>query len=399
MRFLFLLCFLLGNQLLAQTSLTSDMLERYAFRFTIDDQNNLKDSVVQKQWNSWIGENQFVGIAEVHNSRQLSLFTTALLPLLSEQDFECFALELGPNTAAILNRITSDPKKTTHKIRELNNQYGKKSRLKTPLIFVNKKADALFMERASMLGFTFWGLDQEYAFSYEMLIDEIYALEKKASPEMLDLYNDVKKLMRKKIFRKKAGGQPIYCWYQSNELLNNYFDHFKDNPKAMKIISDIRESWDIYCKSASGQGSNQQRANYMKKNFESYYSSVGEQQPKVLLKLGGVHLTHGISPFGVNDMGEFLHERSLASNAGFLSIRHLIPYRNGRSNIGKSGWKAVEMFLKLGQKDKWTAVDLRPFRKQLQERLITANKAITYELMNYDILLLSPDDQYGKPNY
>ena len=57
------------------------------------------------------------------------------------------------------------------------------------------------------------------------------------------------------------------------------------------------------------------------------------------------------------------------------------------------------MFLELGRKDEWTVVDLRPFRTQLKDGTLTTTKKYTYEILNYDLLLLSPDDQYDKPNY
>lgn len=388
---------LLSNQSIAQMNLTPELLDKHAFRFSINSKNSFSDSA-QIKWKTWIGDNQFVGLAEVHNSKQLSLFSTALLTLLSEHGFKNFALELGPNSANILSEYASNSMDLGEKINELNNQYGKNSVYKTPLIFVNKRTDALFMNKASKLGYRFWGLDQEYAFSYEMLLDRLYSLQPNPGPEQLALYEDAKDLLQKNIYKDKVKGQPIYCWYQSNKTINDYLDSFKEDLRAKKIVVDIRESWDIYCKSASGIGSNQQRADHMKQNFKSYYAE-SEAITKVFLKLGGVHLTHGLSPFGVEDMGKFLHETAAKNNTGFLSIRHLIAYRNGKSNIGKSGWKSVSMFLELGRKDKWTIVDLRPLREQLINGSITTNKKYSYELLNYDLLLLSPDDQYDKPNY
>lgn len=373
------------------------MLDRHATRFSINSDNTFSEDV-QEKWDSWIGDHQFVGLAEVHNSKQLSFFTTAMLTLLSDKGFDHFALELGPNSAEILNEFASDSPELGAKIKEINHQYGKNSIYKTPLIFVNKEADAVFMNQAVKLGYDFWGLDQQYAHSYEMLLDRIYSLHPNPDEELQDLYRDAKDLIQKAIFKSKMDGQSVYCWYQSNQTINDFLNKSASQPGAEKIVADMRESWDIYCKSATGKGSNQQRANYMKKNFDAYYAS-NEAIPKVFLKLGGVHLTQGRSPFGVDDMGKYLHEKVAQNNTGFLSIRHLISYRNGKSNIGKSGWKSVTMFLELGRKDQWTAVDLRPFRKQLQEGAISTNDKYAYELMNYDILLISPDDQYDKANY
>ena len=184
--------------------------------------------------------------------------------------------------------------------------------------------------------------------------------------------------------------------YSQSDAINQFFGFYEDSA-SLKIINDIKISWDIYCKHSQG-GSNQLRANYMKNNFENYLVKYGNKS-KVFTKLGGVHLTRGISPFRVDDLGKYLTEKSANSNDGFLTIRHLIAYRNGKSNIGKSGWKTVDMFLELGRKDQWTVVDLRPFREMLEKGEIKTNKKFTFELNSYDILLISPDDQYPKVNY
>ncbi|MEP5610871.1 MAG: hypothetical protein ABJP45_01415 [Cyclobacteriaceae bacterium] len=384
----------------AQETLTSEHLEPYTFRFSLASQHQISDEA-RTIISDLVGENQFVGIAEVHQSQQLSFFTTGLVSLLKEKDFNHLALELGPNSADILQKLSKNPTETSAKIKELNNAYGKKGYAKIPIIFVDKVEDALFVEQASRLTYTFWGLDQEFASSYEMLLDKIYELATNPDTDLKQNYLECKNLLRKTIFKNKISGQSTYCWYQQNETLKSFFNKFQGNVKAEKIIEDVNVSWDIYCKSSTGRGSNQQRADYMKKNFETQYTSAAkkEELPKVLVKLGGVHLTHGLSPFGVDDVGKYLHEKSAENNTGFLSIRQLISYRNGKSNIGKSGWKGVTLFLELGRKDQWTLLDLRPFREKVLKGELKTNDKYKYELNSYDLLLIPPDDKVSKLNY
>ena len=380
-----------------QQPLTAEMLDKAAIRFSLNAENQLEGSS-REQWMEWVGANQFVGIAEVHNSAQLGFFTKAFLSVLKEKDFDHFALEMGPNSAEILKEEIVDHQQALIKIRDLNRRYGKKSSSNTPLIFVNKIEDAEFMTEASKQDYQLWGIDQEFAGSYEMLVDQMYENETNKTTDLTEAYTKAKSTIRKVIFKRKVQGQPVYCWYQSNKYINDFFSMV--SLKASKeIIEDIKVSWDIYCKSANGQGSNQQRANHMKQNFNSYYEKANEKNPKVFLKLGGIHLTHGLSHYGVDDMGKFLTEKAKSNNTNFLSIRHLISYRNGKSNVGKSGWKSTSLFLEIGKKDQWTAVDLRPFRKMMENGEITVSKSIAFELKSYDILLLSPNDQYPKVNY
>lgn len=382
-----------ASSLQAQQPLTSQLLEKSVIRFSLNAEGQLEGEA-RKQWLDWIGNNQYIGLAEIHNSAQLSRFTKAFLNTLNEKGFENFAMEMGPNVAEKLQQITQEPSKVRDSIRIYSRRYGKSR--KPLFVFAGKIEDSYFVEEASKLGLNFWGLDQEYLFSYEMHIDKIYADEKNDAAEFRQAYEKVKALIRKSAFKSKTNGQSTQCWYLSNEDINSFFAMI-ENEKSLEIIEDIRMSWDIYCKHSQG-GSNQLRANYMKKNFNNYLETHGDDS-KVFVKLGNVHLTHGKSPFGVNDMGKFLTEKSIKDQSGFLILRHLIAYRNGKSNIGKSGWKTVKMFLELGRKDQWTVVDLRPFREMLKRGEITANEKFTYELNSYDLLILSPDDQYPKPNY
>lgn len=391
-----LIAFFHGHALLAQQQLTPELLEKNCIRFSLNEQGELPEKA-RSQWQEWISENQFVGLAEVHNSVQLGKFTKALLPVLNQIGFQYFALEIGPHTATILENISSNPAEVSANIRTYNRAYGK--RLKTPFVFIDKQEDAVFVEQAAALGFEFWGLDQEFAFSYEMHLDHLQTLVPQPSDELKATYQTAKEAIRKNIFKRNVNGQPTYCWYLNDPAIANYFEMIQSAPTAQKVIEDLKESWDIYCKSATGQGSNQQRANYMKTNFEAYYAKVEKENPKVFLKLGGVHLTHGRSQFRVDDMGKYLTERVVNDEQGFLSIRHLIAYRNGKSNVGKKGWLGTSLFLEIGSKEQWTAVDLRPFRKMLEAGTIQTSEGIAFELRSYDILLISPNDQYPKVNY
>lgn len=386
---------LTAGSVCAQQPLTSDMLEKSAFRFSLNAEGQLEGDTKEK-WLDWIGDNQYIGLAEVHNSAQLSLFTKAFLNTLNETGFNNFAVELGPNSAAVIQEITQNPADTKENIRTLSRQYAKSR--KPLFVFFDKTEDAEFVEEASSLGMNFWGLDQEYLFSYEMHLDNIHKLAENPSIDLQDAYEKAKALIQKNIFKNKVSGQSVFCWYLSNATINNYLRMMESNKKAKIIIDGMRMSWNIYCKHDQG-GSNQLRANYMKKNFNSYVQNSQEANPKVFLKLGGIHLTHGRSTFGVDDMGKFLTEKANSDGTSFLSIRHLIAYRNGKSNIGKSGWKSVAMFLELGRKDQWTVVDLRPFKEMLSRGEITTNDKFQFELNSYDMLLISPDDQYPKPNY
>lgn len=378
------------NGLYAQEELSTEKLLEHSYRFSINDANSFSDST-QVLWKKLIGESRIVGIAEKHHSTELSNFTAALLPLLNDIEFNIFALEIGPNSAEILNEYAEDSVRLSSSIQYLNRKYGKKRASKTPLVFVNRKSDALFMDRAQYLNFEFWGLDQEYVYSYEMLLDRIHSLASNETNQKL--FKEVKEAIHKNLFKSKIKREPVYCWYQSNKLINEYFKSVNENQDALKVIEDMRHSWAIYCKEASGIYSSQQRADYMKSNFDSYIKQRKNQ--KILLKMGNVHLTHDVSPFGVNDLGKHITEKAIKEGFEYVNIRFFNPYLNGQYKGDKS---ALKMLQSIGIKDQWTVVDLRPIRKLVINAEIQTNDLYLYELMNYDILLLAPNDKYDDVN-
>ena len=384
----------------AQKTLTAGDLIAKARYFSINQDYKLSPEI-SKILQEEISQNQFVGLAELHQSQQLSFFTAALIDLLQKESFQYFAMEVGPFSAQTLQHISSNPNKTADRIKALNVAYGHKLFQMTPLIFADRKEDVLFIERASELQFEFWGLDQEFIFSYEMHLDTLYSQATSKTEALKKNYLECKSII-KQWGRKSAKSRKFAfnCKLQQDPALKTFFDYFKGNEQAEERIRALQLSWDVYCKNESGKNSNQQRADYMKANFDKKYvaAQTGEK-PKVFVKMGSVHLTKGRSPFGVDDLGKHLLEKSQKNNSGFLNIRHLSRYRNGKDLIGKKGWERVGLLMEAGKKDRWTLVDLRPFREKLKSEELKTDKAIAYEIYNYDLLLIPPDDRKSTPNF
>lgn len=399
-QFLYVLLLLSSAEVCSQEKLLSNHLEPYATRFSISSNYEFGDSIKQLL-SEEISKNNFVGLAELHQSRQLSFFTTALLKVLAKNGFEHFALELGPFSASILQNLSQVPKETEHKIKTLNKKYGNRLYNMTPLIFVDREEDAIFVEQASNLGYKFWGLDQEFIYSYEMHLDTIYSYEDSPANTLTQDYLNLKNKLSK--WGKKAARSNFEynCKLLEDPLTEKFFSNFENNTEAMVYIRALKTSWDIYCKSERGRGSNQQRANYMKQNFANYYKefAASDTSPKVFVKLGSVHLTKETSPFGVEDMGRFLSESAKSTSTGFLNIRHLPRFRNGKDLKDKKLWSSVKLFMELGREKEWTLIDLRPMRKEIQNGQFQTTEKLAYEINNYDLLLIPPDDKKSKINF
>ncbi|QCK16169.1 hypothetical protein [Mangrovivirga cuniculi] len=388
-----------GFKLRSQNKLLHE-LNNKAFHFSLTPDYRLEGDVAEFL-NKEVRSAQFVGLAELHRSEQLSLFTVAFLDLLAEANYHHLALETGPYSAEFLEKSAIPPEETQRKTAYINRAYG--NRLfgsMVPIIFVDREEDALFIKKASEEGFDFWGLDQEFANSFEMHLDSIYSYNESPGMQLQNEYYELKKIIHKMIRKSNFSlGYSYYCELYEHEGLKRFFNEFNDIPEAANHIDHFYTSLDIYCKSVRGKNSNQQRADYMKSNFEKQYEKVNEEYPKVFVKLGSVHLTRGKSPFGVNDVGQFLREKAEQNNTGFLTIRHLRRYKNGKDYTGKKGWEDVSNFMKAGEKKRWTLIDLRPVRDKIEAKKLEVTEREKFEIYSYDLLLIPPNDHTAKKNF
>ena len=377
-----------------QRDITRDDIEPFTIHFSLSKDYKIEGKA-ETFFHEAVGQNQFVGLAELHHSKQFSRFTTGFLQLLKAKGFDNFALEVGPYSAEILQKASKNPDDISASIKMLNRIYGKGLFQKMPIPFVNGDEDLVFLKKASELKYNYWGLDQEYSYSFEMHLDTLFTLIENGDEELLEYYRRSKEIVRKAIFRKSVDGQSKYCWILSEPTLNQFFEMCQSDIEAKEYVGALKMSLDIYCRSTSNKPSNQIRANYMKTNFDRRYDQAQSSKaplPKVLVKLGSIHLTHGKSPFGVDDIGQHLSMKAKKNETGFLTIRHLKRFHRGRDLIGKNGWKGHEILMSLGKKDSWTAIDLRPIRKRLEDQELRAGEKLTFQIYSYDLVLIPPND-------
>lgn len=382
----------------SQERLTLNEVSKHTRYFTISDDFLFSENII-----NLIGEearkSQFIGIAEVHQSEQLSYFTAALMKLGKQYEFNHLALEIGDYSASILEDASLTPHETLKNLKQLNRSYGKSRFPYVPFIFVDKVADAKFIEEAAKLGINLWGIDREYEFSYLLHFDRMFDMSSK-SPAIRTAYTKARKLMNKVAFKDKVSGQSKYCWLLSEGSIMNYFDLLSQDKELKAYVSEIRNSWKIYCRFVQKKGGSIARAKYMRNKFDSLYTIARQHKPfpKVIVKLGGVHLTHGNSQYGRYDVGRHLHEKAKKNITKFLAIRHVWRYKNGKDQIEKSGWKNTRFLMEMGRKYQWTLIDLRPIKKLVSLQNLQVDDGTAWELKNYDWFLISPNDSKGRIN-
>jgi len=331
-------------------------------------------------------------LADLHRSAEFSRFTNAIVRLASIYDYTNMGLEMGPVSANYLTSMTNQKHRIPTATRSVNRTYGVKSQGKGPLVFVDKVEDQWFLQALKDNDYRIWGLDHEYALTNEMHLDTLYSLLDQPTKELEQLYLTLKHVMREGSHKSFSSGKSQFnCNIKRNNGLQSFFRYFEGNDRAQFIISSLKESWDIYCINERGNNNNKIRANGMKSNFDELWEHVGSES-KLLLKMGNEHLTHGTSSLGVDDLGKYVSDSIISKTNDFLIIRHVRRFHDGKDLLGKTGYESASFFMPMGKKEFWSLIDLRPIRKLLQEGSITASKKVAYELNNYDLIVIPPND-------
>lgn len=351
---------------------------------------------------------QFVALGEIHNSRKLSEFTSALMYLLKPEGYEDLIVETGPYSAEKLQNLMNFDN-AQKVVSEFYDNYSSNLFQYYVIPFFIGKGDLEMLETVHKLDFDLTGIDQEFYFSGIFLAEEL----KNRSDEPLSLkqLNLLKKINRK-----------FTWWYRRSSVFSSFdlscriknYDPFKDyiasfrepNSTQQSIIDALNISLDIYCLNESGNWSegNQKRIDYFKTNFDSWYreslESDSSSLPKAILKMGSYHSGRYQSPNGIYDIGNHVVELADSLGTKSLHLRFLNRYfEGGRDVIEEPNWSSSEKFISLAKRDEWTLIDTRALRQRILDKKLTGSRFEVREILNYDYIIIMPEDVRASKHY
>ena len=97
-------------------------------------------------------------------------------------------------------------------------------------------------------------------------------------------------------------------------------------------------------------------------------ASLIEDLPKVLMKFGSWHLFEGLSPTRMHTIGDFFSGIARFNNRDFLSIYFVSRNPEEEKNLEQNAF--IWPFIRGFDKDQFTVVDLRPFRRYPNRNLV-----------------------------
>lgn len=397
----------------SQSALSTEFIKKHTNYFTID---NFKiNGEGKKTWNRIIQESQFIVYGEIHGSKQTSILTKSLIPILKKVDFNHFAIEVGPNSAQKLTELSTPVDKTLSNLKAFNTKYTvvKGEDVAIPIPFFDNVSDAEFLQEARKNDMILWGLDQEFYYGSFFLMDELVTTVKNTPDysHIMTLKNAAQVSIYKHLTAEAEGKTKApYLQIIKEKSVLDFFNSFKkDNIKAQKIIDDLKISWDIYIHWRDD--SHADRISYMRANFMNHYNAAlkKEKLPKVLVKIGSLHASKMIA-LNAFDIGNLTEELAQSNNTISTSINSWQLFtkdpKTGEiiNNMEKyKSFARYRSFTNLAKKDQWAIIDLKPIRESIEKGVIQLPQNGDYHklrklIYSYDYQLLLPVDPPSVPN-
>ena len=394
-------------------SLTSEYLKTKTAYFTIDLNNDIHGEGKQVL-QDFINASQFIVYGEMHNSKQTSIITKALMPLLNQANFKNFALEVGPSSAKKLSELSTPAEETVDALRAFNTKYilDEAGETAEPIPFFSGISDAEFLQEARSYDMALWGLDQEYYFAPFFLFDELLetASENANFNELKSLKERAQNALTHHFMQEIANAN--YETYKNilkdEAVIKNYKAFSNSNSEAQKIIKDLKISWDIYIRWRDD--SHADRISYMRNNFTDAYNQAltDEQLPKVFTKIGSLHASKIVSG-GAFDIGHLTEQLAQKNGTTSTTINTWKPFEIENDTIVnnlvryKRGFKRYKIFTDLARRNQWCVINLKSIREDLKNGSIALPTNGDYHKLKrlidgYDYQIMLPVDQESIPN-
>ena len=343
-----------------------------------------------------VTSSKFLVLGENHNSKQISILTKNLVPLLDQSGYKVASFEVGPHSANKLKELSNNPVQTLESLKAFNKEYFIPSMEMSAIPMFFYVDDANFLAEFADTKMDFWGIDQEFFFSVVFLGDEMVASKSNDAN-----YKEIKAAWGKARASIEAEFENI-DHNNSNSMLTTIYEHedFKnfekmfdvDDHYAQDVLKKLYDSWYIYEKS---NNSHEDRVNYIRSNFLNKYEAFEKENKdaRYFIKIGSKHAATTSISFDCYDIGALTHE--IAEIEQVKSTNIII---SRATYEGKDFKDRAQTFLDFHQTDKWTVIDLRKLREDLNANKFQIITHPDYQDLNrmikgFDLLIFPPADE------
>lgn len=406
---IYFLLFIQSNGLFGQDSLFNAHVINHTYYFDIVDNKFVGEgSEILKQL---YNEHQYVMLGEYHMSPLISKFTAATIPLLDKAGFEHVAFEVGPHGLEKFLSSIKEHDNLDSALVKFHKQYGYYSSdgyYETMIPFFDFYEDGAFLQMILERNWHIYGIDQEYQNSTTMLLDLMYDRMPNSDQKRLSSSHTMAK-DTVQLFNKLAAETSQYPekGILNSRFLNDYFNELSKLSENKAVVAGILKSMEIYGLSyihRKWYDSFITRLSLFKENLNQQMklNDFDHSKDKMFIKIGGLHAYKGTSDYECFDIGNTIHELAEINGNKSLHLHFSSRYyvEEGKSYDDAENLKdPLHDLTKLGKKDQWTLIDLRPFRAKMifYPQQYKVNPKLRREIISYDFFIITKEDYEGRP--
>ncbi len=401
------------SQSKTKPDLTHSDLEKHTYYFDIENGKFIGEGVdfLQKE----IARNQYFLLGEYHGSYRISEFTKALIPILHTNGYRYFGLEVGPIAVQIIDELSNDPSKTIKNLNRFQTKYNYTPRNRTlpSFPFFQNISDAEFLAEAKKRNWKLIGIDQEFSYSHEMLLDRMFANLSEKDKQNLKAKHKQAVEFVKRSYVEGYESRKKYLMMRDSEIVNDFLDSASKNyPKNKAIADAFRKTNQIYAHGATREyfKQNSERIDYMKENLSKGFAKhqFDVKKDKMLLKIGGLHSAKGFGNLSLYEVGNTLHElakfnRNKSIHTFFLSryyTENNKEFDATKSENQNSYGYRVRALTQVAKKNQWTIIDLRSLRSNVfYSRKYKLDPIVESIFRQHDVIIVPKIEIEPKRNF
>ncbi|BAO77690.1 hypothetical protein [Winogradskyella sp. PG-2] len=383
----------------AQDSLSTKHLKPFTYTFNvIDGKLSGEGEAFLKQQ---MAKAQYTMLGEYHGSKRISEFTNAIIPILDSLNYKAMALEVGPTIGKVLNRLEGDIENEIKHIHEKYLTRDSDGYINIPFPFFDSKEDVRFLKNAKDNSWNIFGIDQEYYDSYIMLVDIMFNnLSEDLKKQHKDLYSRMRSELKQFYKNDQSDKENLHRALSKSKLFKEFLKEMGSEANNIEVIDALKKSSAIYMLYNKRQWyeNNATRIKYMKSQLKKGLDNLdfNIEKDKLLIKMGGYHLSKGFSPLGVYEVGNTLNELAefygnTTLNIGFKTRFHMEDGQLQDNSISENiYYKNHKPIIEMGKENQWVVIDLRPLIKGYHYYPIrfNLNEQLAKLVERYDLIVI-----------
>ncbi|MCB9309761.1 MAG: hypothetical protein H6567_06885 [Lewinellaceae bacterium] len=400
MKYILILIIICSEFANAQDTLSSTLVEPFSYEFDLKNRHFIgagAEILLEE-----VQRSQFVLLGETHGDAKIAEFTDILLDTLSSMSFKYFITEHGRyGLQFLIEDIKQDSSITNGLYRVNTNEYMRLN--KFPFPFLSGIEDAKFMSTAVEKGYELYGIDQEFYYSFPYLFDRLYAQNRKSSEIDKSYIKALTYMLSQYKNEQQDKDYPICKNFLESTEIKKFLDEINCELDFDEIKKDIVLSWNIYEKHISDRRESViLRGSLMTSRFQDYLDGKMEEDlaiPKFIIKLGALHTVRGVTPLGIKDVGEVVHQAANLNRTNDVNVYFMFRYYQDDGEElgyfdnaeGNSKWlNELKPLMLQGKPDKWILINLKALGMFIKSNNLFVFHPIADMIQGHDFIIIPP---------